>query len=136
MFSQKTKYGLKAVLCLAKHYHTGSVLITDIARQEDIPQKFLEAILLELKKRDVLQSKKGKGGGYSLARLPQEIMLGEIFRVLEGSILPDARGANPSEIDLVIREVKNAVSNILDKTSLADLMEKARKNQNVLNYVI
>src|SRR5436190_758177 len=88
MISRKTKYGLHAVFYLAKHYSEGSALISNIAKSEKISQKFLEAILLELKNHGILNSKKGKGGCYSLARPPQEIMMGEVVRVLEGPLAP------------------------------------------------
>ncbi len=71
MLSNKTKYALKALQVLAKEYGQGPVLISEIARREGIPPKFLELILLELKNQGILQSKKGKGGGYFLARPPQ-----------------------------------------------------------------
>ena len=75
MLSQKSKYALKALTILAKEYGQGPVLISDVAQREEIPRKFLEIILLELKNAGILQSKKGKGGGYSLGRPPQQITL-------------------------------------------------------------
>src|SRR5580698_10004433 len=86
MISKKTIYGLEAVILLAKHYDSGSVLITDLAREGHIPKKFLEAILLELRKEGILNSKKGKGGGYVLAKAPQDIRVGDIIRKLEGPL--------------------------------------------------
>src|ERR1700685_2706565 len=86
MISKKTIYGLQGAIILAKRHDTGSVLITDLAREGHIPKKFLEAILLELKKAGILNSKKGKGGGYALAQDPQDISLGDIIRTLEGPV--------------------------------------------------
>ncbi len=88
MISKKTKYGLNAVIYLAKEFDKGAVLISDLAEDEKMPKKFLEAILLELKNRGILQSKKGKGGGYTLAKSPKEITVGEIVRALEGPLAP------------------------------------------------
>ena len=86
MLSNKTKYALKALQVLAKEYGQGPVLISEIARRETIPPKFLELILLELKNQGILQSKKGKGGGYFLSRTPQSVSMGQIVRIMEGSI--------------------------------------------------
>ena len=135
MISSKTRYGLKAVVCLAKNYQQRPVLIADLAKKEKIPQKFLESILLELRKNGILSSKKGKGGGYGLARPPDEIYIGEVIRVLEGAII-SASSENQSEIDAIIKEVQDAMSNILDKTSLTDLIEKVKKGEEILNFVI
>src|ERR1017187_758702 len=85
MITKKTIYGLQAAILLAKRYESGPVLITDLAREGRIPKKFLEAILLELKKSGILNSKKGKGGGYVLAKAPQDISVGDIISTLEGS---------------------------------------------------
>ena len=68
MISRKTKYGLQALIYLTKKYGKGPVLIAELAKKERIPKKFLESILLDLKNKGILQSKKGKGGGYALAR--------------------------------------------------------------------
>lgn len=139
MISKKTTYGLKAVLLLAKHYESGPVLIIDLARQEHIPKKFLEAILLELRKKGILNSKKGKGGGYILGKPPQDISIGDIIRVLDGplgEVSFDDENKENNEINMIMKEVRDAMSNILDKTSLADVIERACNGQNVLNYVI
>src|SRR5205807_10201576 len=88
MLSHKSKYALKAMIVLAKEYGQGPVLIADIAQREEIPRMFLELILLELRNRGILHSKKGKGGGYFLGRSPQKITLGEILRDLEGPLAP------------------------------------------------
>src|SRR5260370_37009194 len=86
----KAKYGLKAMLRLARDYGRGPCLIADLASDEGIPKKFLELILLELKQQGVLQSKKGKGGGYFLARRPEEIQVGTVLRILDGTSSPVA----------------------------------------------
>jgi Rrf2 family protein len=86
MISKKTKYGLKALSYLAKQEPNIPVSILEIATTQNISQKFLEAILLDLKKRGFLGSKKGKGGGYYLLKPAKEISVAAVFRVLEGPI--------------------------------------------------
>ena len=77
MISKKTKYGLNALILLAKEFHRGPVLISELSRKEKIPKKFLEHILLNLKNHGLLKSVRGKGGGYLLAKDPKEIFLGQ-----------------------------------------------------------
>src|SRR3954470_25067694 len=86
MLSMKAKYGLRATSVLAREYGRGPVLIADLAEKERIPRKFLELILLELKKKGLLLSKTGKGGGYTLSRPPEMISIGELIRTLDGPI--------------------------------------------------
>ena len=139
MISKKTIYGLQAVILLAKRYDSGPVLITDLAKEGHIPKKFLEAILLELRKNGILNSKKGKGGGYVLGKNPQNISVGDIIRTLDGPLSEvsiDGETKENNEIKMILKEVQDAVSNILNKTSLADVIERACSGQNVLNYVI
>jgi Rrf2 family protein len=135
----KTKYGLHALLHLCEKYNCGSVLIADLAREERIPKKFLEAILLDLKNHGILESKKGKGGGYQLARHPSEINLGQVIRILDGPLAPvscvsqtaykrckECKDEHHCGIRLVMKEVRDAMANILDKTSLADMILKVK----------
>src|SRR5690606_9682396 len=86
MLSKKTKYALKALQYLTRAKDRGPVLIAEIAANEGIPQKFLEAILLELKKVGFLESRKGKGGGYFLARPPEAVTMGAVVRKMEGPL--------------------------------------------------
>src|SRR5947199_8370203 len=88
MLSNKAKYALRALFALSKKYDQGPVLISDLAAEEDIPKKFLEVILLELKNQGILQSKKGKGGGYFLRKPPEKITLGQVIRVFDGPLAP------------------------------------------------
>jgi len=141
MISKKTIYGLQAAILLAKRYDSGPILITDLASEGHIPKKFLEAILLELRKNGILNSKKGKGGGYVLAKAPQDIRIGDIIRTLDGayteiSFDDETNQQANNEIKMILNEVRDAMSNILDKTSLADVIERACSGQNILNYVI
>lgn len=137
MISKKTKYALKGLQYLAQRYAQGPILISEISEKERIPKKFLEAILLELKNKGILQSKKGKLGGYFLARSPKQINLGEVMRVLEGPLAPlpcvsqtvyarceECVDENLCGIRMVMKEVRDATAAILDKTTLADVVEK------------
>lgn len=152
MLSHKTKYALKAALVLAKEYGQGPVLIADIARRENIPPKFLELILLELKNQGILQSKKGKGGGYFLGRPPQSISVGQIVRIVEGplALLPcvsrtaymrcvECRDERSCGIRIVMKDVRDATAKILDSTSLADVLKRvelAVQGKEGLSYAI
>jgi Rrf2 family protein len=135
MLSMKAKYGLRAAMALAREYGRGPVLIAAMAKQEQIPQKFLEMILLELKKKGLLQSKKGKGGGYLLNRSPGAISLGEVVRILDGPIalLPcvshmayrrcdECIDEMSCSIRTVMKEVRDRTAEILDGTTLEDLV--------------
>ena len=153
MISKKTKYGLKALLNLARQYDRGPILIADLAREENIPKKFLEAILLALKNNGILQSKKGKGGGYYLARPPKTITFGQAIRIMEGPLAPVACVSESSYahctecvseltcgIRLVMKDVRDAMTKILDGTSLADVLDQVgaaeETQKGVLNFCI
>ena len=138
--SKRGEYGLRAMISLARRTQPGEpnpiVQIKDISETEKIPAKFLEQILLSLKNAGMLHSKKGVGGGYYLARPPQEISLGHIFRVLDGPVAPircvshmayEACGCPDEEtcgLRLVMGDVRNAITDILDNTSLADVAKR------------
>lgn len=150
--TSKSEYAIKALTELAIDYDRGNTvtLINDVARRKGIPQKYLEQILLSLKNAGILVSKRGVGGGYSLSRSPENISLGEIIRAVEGSLAPvtcvstEAHTSCPDEgscgLYSVMLEVRNAVSGILDNTSLRDVARRSldlidRKNR-TLNYTI
>jgi Rrf2 family protein len=135
--SKRGEYGLRAMIMLAGTPHENAPLpvvqIKEISDREKISPKFLEQILLTLKNAGMLHSKMGVGGGYYLARSPSEITLGQIFRVLDGPVAPikcvsqmayEPCGC-PDEatcgLRLVMGDVRNAIANILDHTSLADV---------------
>ena len=130
----RTKYGLKALLVLAQEDGGGPVLISELAAREKLPKKFLEAILLELKRRGFVDSRKGKGGGYFLRRRPDEITFGDVIRVLEGplALVPCvSQTAYTTCVECVdeptcgvrfaMKEVRDATARILDHTTLADV---------------
>lgn len=152
MLSHKAKYALKALIVLGSEYGKGPVLISEIARREDIPQKFLELILLELKNQGILHSKKGKGGGYALAKSPSNVTVGHVLRVIDGplALLPCvSRTAYqrcdecPDELTcgvrMVMQEVREATAKILDSTTLEDVLrrvELAANGKGSLSFAI
>lgn len=150
MISKKTKYALKAVLFLTDHYATKEpVLIAQIAEKESIPKKFLEAILLELKNKGILQSRKGKGGGYLLAKHPGEISFGEVMRIFEDpfALLPclnegpyvkceECQKGNTCGIRMVMQEVYNATSGILNVTTFQEVHDRMRNTSQEAMYFI
>lgn len=142
--SKRGEYGLRAMIDLAaqsknnpgSNSHPGMVQIKDIAARQHIPAKFLEQILLTLKNNGLLHSRMGVGGGYYLARPANEISLGHIVRVLDGPLAPvgcvsqmayESCGC-PDErtcgLRLIMLDVRNAIANILDNTTLADVMQR------------
>jgi len=136
--SKKTQYTLRAMYALARRYGEGPVLIATLAEQESIPKKFLEQILLKLKNDGFVVSKKGKGGGYSLADMPEKFMVGQIIRMVDGPLAPLPCASETAyrkcdecvddrfcETRIIMREVRDAMATILDKTTLADLVAKA-----------
>lgn len=138
MLTSKTKYGLKALVVLARRYASGEVVsISEIADREHIPLKFLETILAELKNRGILRSKRGPGGGYALAENPEKISLADVIRWLNGplALVPCASeyAFSPCEdcddmeacgIRLVMREVRNATVAVLQTKSLGELVRR------------
>ena len=86
MLSKKSQYAFKALTYLASRFNEGPVLISEISKKKKIPLKFLENILLELKKADILDSKKGKGGGYFLNKEPAKIKVAQVIRLVNGPI--------------------------------------------------
>jgi Rrf2 family protein len=140
MLSRKAKYGLQAVFLLAKDYGKGPVLISELAGRAAIPKKFLESILLELKKYGILDSKKGKGGGYLLGRPPNEITMGKIIRVLDGPLAPvscvsqmayrkctECIDERTCGIRLVMKEVRDTIADVLDNTSLENVISRVKE---------
>jgi Rrf2 family protein len=134
MLSKRSKYAIKALLALADHERGEPVRIADLAQEEQIPPKFLELILLGLKNQGILQSRKGKGGGYLLARDPGDIYLGQIVRMFDGPLAPVPCASQtayvacadcPNEavcgVHLAMKAVRDATAKVLDGTSIASL---------------
>jgi Rrf2 family protein len=136
--SQKTKYALRALQVLAREQARGPILISELAEKDAIPRKFLELILLELKNQGILQSKKGKGGGYFLRKAPEKVSLGQIVRIFDGPLAPlpcvsesafmkcdDCTDEVTCGLRSVMKEVRDATAKVLDNTTLADLVKRA-----------
>jgi Rrf2 family protein len=134
--SKRGEYGLRAMVDLASQPPGTVVPAKDIALREQIPVKFLEQILLTLRNAGLLHSRMGLGGGYSLARPADQITLGQIVRILDGPLAPIRcvsqmayePCACPDEktcgLRLVMSDVRNAISSILDRTTLADVAHR------------
>ena len=133
--SQKGLYALQSLMMLARHHNQGAIRIRDIAYEEELPEKFLELILLELKNARIVESVRGAKGGYQLRRSPSEIHLSEIIRLIDGPLAPfgDAeqlqslidRDAEHRALYKVFLDVRNAAAKILDSTTLADIINSA-----------
>jgi len=137
ILSKKTRYAIVALTRLAKDFGKGPILIRDIAQDEKIPQRFLENILLELRKLGILGSKLGKEGGYYLLKRPEEVSIAEIIRHFEGTIAlmycVSEKAYQPCEfckdeskcqIRKVFKEVRDTTYDILKRTTLAELTKE------------
>jgi Rrf2 family protein len=134
MLSKKTQYAFRALTHLVDNYDKGPVLISEISKKKKIPLKFLENILLQLKKAGILESKKGKGGGYFLKAHPSKTPVAKVIRVVDGPIamLPCVslyfyeRCKNCDErycgLHDIMEKVRDATLNILEKRTLQDLV--------------
>jgi Rrf2 family protein len=142
VLSRRSKYGLKALLALAQEAGRGPVLVSDLAERDAIPKKFLEAILLDLNRQGLVQSKKGKGGGYFLRRPPEKITFGQVIRALEGPLalvpcVSQTAYARCTEcideptcgVRLAMQQVRDATAEILDNTTLADINRRVRRRR-------
>lgn len=135
--SRRGLYALQALVHLAEAYEGGLVPARTVAEREGIPEKFLESILLALKNARVVSSERGREGGYRLRKPPAEIYIGDVVRLIDGPLAPLGDVAelqhrvrtetrHPGLFDLFL-EVRNAASAIVDRTSLADLVERDRR---------
>jgi Rrf2 family protein len=131
MISQKARYALRALLALARS--DDSMMIAEIAEQEQIPRKFLEQILLDLKHQGIVASRRGRRGGYGLLMPPDQITFGRILRIVDGPIAPlpclsriayrrcaDCKSELSCEIRRVFARVAESARDVLDRTTVAD----------------
>ncbi len=134
VLTRKSKYGLKALLVLAREYQRGPVLASELAAREAIPEKVLQGILLDLRRRGIVRSKRGQGGGYQLARDPSSVNFGEVIRVLEGPLAltpcvsqtayqrcEECADERTCGVRLVMKSVRDETARILEGASLADV---------------
>lgn len=131
--SKRTEYGLRAVVQLARLAPRSYVQSKDLVQQEDLPNKFLESILLALRRGGFLESKVGSGGGYRLSKHPRDIVVGDIIRRLEGR-LTQKDGAPAAEmtpgkvaVRLISQQLTDATDDVLDNMTLEQLLEQVNK---------
>jgi len=143
----KGDYALKAVLDLSINYGNGVVTIQEMARRLDIPTKFLEQILLDLKRGGFVESRRGKIGGYLLARSPETIRVGEVIRFIDGSIEPiacanlDKKYTGCVDVHRCVfkklwQGVARATADIVDNTTFQDLAKEYKLKSQAINYTI
>jgi len=149
MLTSKGKYGLKALIHLARVPEGQNTQVADIAAKNNISKKFLDAILLELRHAGFVRSRKGPGGGYMLAKLPEDIFIGGVVRALDGPLAPIACASRTSYtpcadcistelcgVRLIMTDVRDAMANILDHTTLASLVERTQAEALAWDYTI
>lgn len=135
--SKRTEYGLRAAVQLARAWPLNYVQSKDLAQQEGLPTKFLESILLAMRRGGFLESKVGSGGGYRLSSSPREIAVGEVIRRLEGRLSlkdPPQRiegTAGEIAVHLINEKLTVAMEEVLDKLTLEELADMAAKGGNV-----
>lgn len=149
MLTKKGKYGLKAMVHLAGRPPGEATLVAEIAGSNEIPKKFLDTILGELRNAGFVNSKKGKGGGYTLARPAQEIRVGHIVRVLDGPLAPiqcasktayrrcdDCADEKHCSVRLIMLEARNAIATVLDHRTLAEMRALSESDEARLMFYI
>lgn len=135
--TKRGEYALRTLLALCFVYGQKTLSLREISIHEKLPVKFLEQIMMVLRRNNFVQSTKGKHGGYALARPPQEITLGEVIRAVDGPLAPLAsakeierkiqqEGHHPGLYSILL-DVRNAISDILDHKSLADICTRSRE---------
>ena len=153
--TKRTQYTLRALYALARLYGRGPVLINQLAEDEAIPKKFLEQILLSLKSLGLVSSKKGKGGGYMLVQPPTQITLASVIRMMEGPLAPlpcasetrfrkcdECVDAETCGTRIIMREVRDSIAEILERTTLAtvcrkvDMAQQAKRPPGAQSYEI
>jgi Rrf2 family protein len=131
--SNRTEYGLRAVVQLARLWPRNFVQAKDLSLQEDLPNKFLESILLALRRGGFLESKVGSGGGYRLSRSPRDIKVGDVIRRLEGRLTvkedPPAAERSPGKVavHLINEKLTQATDDVLDNLTLEQLVEHVNR---------
>ena len=138
MLSQKAKYALRALLVLTEEGDDKPLLIADIAERHSLPKKFLEQILLDLKHHGLVQSRRGRSGGYSLLKPASQISFGQVVRIIDGPLAPlpclskmayrrcaDCPGEESCAIRRVFALTHQVTTTVLDRTTLADALREA-----------
>lgn len=149
MLTKKGKYGLKAMVHLAQAEPGRPVPVLDISEKQRIPKKFLDSILCELRNAGFVQSRMGKGGGYSLARPACDITVGELVRAIDGPLAPvpcasktryrrcdDCSDENTCAVRRIMQRAQEALSNVLDNCSLQEMRDRVNRSEEALFYDI
>jgi Rrf2 family protein len=142
MLTARGKYGLKAMLHLATLEMDRTAQASEIAKVHNIPKKFLDAILGDLRKAGLVISRKGPGGGYALARRPREIQVGMVIRVLDGPLAPiacasrtafkpcsDCKDVKACAVRIVMTAARDALSDVLDTVTISDMVQTAKSSR-------
>ncbi|MEZ0537989.1 Rrf2 family transcriptional regulator [Caldicellulosiruptoraceae bacterium PP1] len=143
--STKGRYGVRAMFDLALHYQEGLISLKSIAERQDISEHYLEQLIAILKKAGLVKSSRGAQGGYTLSKEPSKITIGEILRVLEGSLSPsecidDDMKVNCPRAEMCVtkkvwEKVKDAVANVVDNITLGELVEDYKKMASKDSYM-
>lgn len=135
--SQKAEYALRAMLELARQYSQHQpVRSADIAKHQKIPEKFLELILVELRRAGLLSSQRGPVGGHKLARAPQSIYVGEIWRAIDGAPFERTGKGSTDPFAYIWQQVEGAVSEIVDSVTLDDVRLRSESRQSIPDFNI
>ena len=145
MLTSKAKYALRAMIDLAGNARQGPAFIGDVAARQEIPRRFLENILLELRKHGLVVSHRGKNGGYALARPPENISFADVIRAMDGPLAlapcasrtayqrcEDCKDEAVCAIRRVLLEVRDATASVLERTTLAQAAGAAEKLKAIL----
>jgi Rrf2 family protein len=149
MLTAKGKYGLKALVHLATLSPGQSTQSQEIAEANNVPKKFLDAILGDLRNAGIIHSKKGPGGGYMLARAPRDIKVGHVIRTLDGPLAPiacasrtayqpcpDCKDVKTCAVRIAMTRARDAMADILDKMSVADMLAMGNgSNVEIMHHV-
>ena len=135
--SRKCKYALRALYCLTLEYERGPISTAEISHREQIPRKFLEAILAQARRAGLVDSRQGKGGGYTLASSPASITIGAVVRAIDGPLSPlpcasetayrrctECADESACRTRLVMKQVRDAIAGVLDRVTLLDLTQR------------
>ena len=145
--STKGRYCARAMLDLALHYGGGHVSVKDVAQRQGISERYLENLLIPLVSRDLAVSSRGKGGGFALAKNPQEIRLLEVIEAVEGSLAPVHCVDTPGECDRSVAcvtldiwaKLKTAITDVLDSITLQDMInmhkQKMAEESELMYYI-
>lgn len=144
MLSQKAKYALRALLVLAEEGDDKPMLIAEIAERHNLPRKFLEQILLDLKHNGLVQSRRGRSGGYSLLKPASEISFGQVVRIIDGPLAPlpclsvmayrrceECENEESCAIRRVFALTHQVTTTVLDRTTLAEALRDSRRPSDI-----